>query len=124
MTIGEQTIGECDFCYKQGVVVKKLYDNYGEWIMNRCDHGCDKNNHYDSEPDDLFEIISINKLSEIPFYESLWDVRISFDKNEDNVRAIALTRYAGEQEDSLRSDIMACRNRNEIQKLNKTIMQY
>lgn len=118
----DQTIGKCDFCQEEDVLVKKLYDNFDEWIMNRCYHDCDQDNRYDSGPGELFEIISIKKKEETLFYDSTWKIEVFFKNEPSKVKSFELIRLNGEQEEKLRAVIMKCKNFNEIGNLTMSIV--
>lgn len=111
-------IGKCDFCELDGRYLKEMNDECGNAVLAQCLYGCDNEKSIPNEPQEDIELISINKTYQSYCHDSKWEVSV---KVNDEPKVYQIVRYSSETEDELKQEILACRNRFEIQRLNKTV---
>lgn len=112
------SIGKCDFCDAEERYLKPLHDKYGDHILDRCFYGCEEERSIPKERKENFELLSIEETYRSQCHESKWEVSI---KLNDKTLTIHLTRLNSETEAGLRREILQCRNRHEINRLNLII---
>ncbi|MFF2531289.1 hypothetical protein ACFVS2_20515 [Brevibacillus sp. NPDC058079] len=111
-------VGKCDFCHKEGRYLEELNDKHGDHVMSKCLYGCDD---YRSIPEDFveeMELVSIEEIERSNSHDSKWKVIV---KVGEEVSEINVTRYSTETEEALRKAVMDCRNRQQIDWLNKPV---